>query len=52
MFGSLAYVGHRMSQATIFLEERVMMEAKRRINANQVRSGCCPPRFGAAFGAA
>ena len=37
MFGGLAYVGHRISSATEFLEERVMMEAKRRINANQVR---------------
>jgi len=35
MFGGLAYVGHRISSATEFLEERVMMEAKRRINANQ-----------------
>lgn len=46
MFGGLAYLGHRMSQATIFLEERVMMEAKRRINANQVRSKCRARRLG------
>jgi hypothetical protein len=46
MFGGLAYVGHRMSQANIFLEERVMIEAKRRINANQVLSGCCAHQLG------
>ena len=38
MASLFAYTGYRLDKCTIWLEERVMMEAKRKIDLNKVRN--------------